>query len=322
MKKVKTTSAYASSKADTIFQFVRSPTNQLYVNFMLFVVKSLEPFLLTFQDEKPQIHKLRRSIQRIYKQIMVKFLKPSSLPVGVCLEDVDYKSSDNQRDDDDIAIGDAARSMIETKEEHHLRESRIKEFFTHVRGYYTTLLEYLMSHLPATHSPITSNGEGITPFLSLVEVADVDLQAEVKFTSLRQLLIRFPVLMPSGCNMDKIGEQFSLYQCSDVNKHKTDRLDATWANIGCDTSLEMEELSLVMRGILVIPHSSAHCERIFSCVRKNKTSERSSLSSKTLESLLVLKNTKSKDIQDMSLDSMRQLKSAYADSLKDNADAN
>eukprot|EP00745_Piridium_sociabile_P042334 TRINITY_DN85106_c0_g1_i3.p1 TRINITY_DN85106_c0_g1~~TRINITY_DN85106_c0_g1_i3.p1 ORF type:complete len:128 (-),score=33.28 TRINITY_DN85106_c0_g1_i3:78-461(-) len=116
--------------------------------------------------------------------------------------------------------------------------------------------------------------------------------------------------------MDKVSEQFSMYQCSDVARHKADRLDQTWSNIGSDSDLEMEELSLVMRGILVIPHSSAPCERIFSCVRKNKTPQRSSLSIETLESLQVLKNTKTKAVQTMPLDTLRELKSAYKESLR------
>ena len=240
----------------------------------------------------------------------------------VCVEEVDYTSSANQKGDEDLCIGEAARCLIEAKEEHHLRDSRIKEFLSNARGFYISLLGYLMTHLPPTHSPVSSAGEAKTqqPFLALVEVVDVDLQTSVHFTSLRQLLTRFPALMPPDCDMDKVSEQFSMYQCTDVKRHKADRLDQTWANIGGDSALELEELSVVMRGILVIPHSSAPCERIFSCVRKNKTPERSSLSIETLESLLVLKNTERKAVQTMPLDKLRELKSAYKESLKKDDD--
>jgi hypothetical protein len=44
-----------------------------------------------------------------------------------------------------------------------------------------------------------------------------------------------------------------------------------------------------MCGILCIPHSKAHCERVFSVVRKNRTDQMASLGEKTVESLLVLK---------------------------------
>jgi hypothetical protein len=44
-----------------------------------------------------------------------------------------------------------------------------------------------------------------------------------------------------------------------------------------------------MKGILVIFHSNAYCERIFSQVNKNKTEFRPNMSTKTLGSLLTRK---------------------------------
>ena len=62
-------------------------------------------------------------------------------------------------------------------------------------------------------------------------------------------------------------------------------------SLSCDTgSFMFEDLANVMLGLLTIPHSSAHCERVFCCVRKNRTPQRSSMSDQTMESLLVLKS--------------------------------
>ena len=52
----------------------------------------------------------------------------------------------------------------------------------------------------------------------------------------------------------------------------------------------LKHCEVVVLSILTIPHSSAHCERVFSTVRKNRTEQRSSLSDKTLEALLVMKS--------------------------------
>ena len=49
------------------------------------------------------------------------------------------------------------------------------------------------------------------------------------------------------------------------------------------------KLANLMLGILVIPHSNADSERIFSQVRKNRTETRPNLSVSTLSSLMVLK---------------------------------
>ena len=130
-------SAYAVSKAESIFAFLRSPTNQLYSLFLLFVVRSLEPFLLTLQSEEPKIHVLGRHIQRLLKQLMMKFTKPQAMPFGMPVEDVDYKTSANLKADADLSIGEEALQFITDKELHHLRDIKIVEFFTRVKSYYT-----------------------------------------------------------------------------------------------------------------------------------------------------------------------------------------
>ena len=50
-----------------------------------------------------------------------------------------------------------------------------------------------------------------------------------------------------------------------------------------------ESLSSVMLGVLVIFHSNADCERVFSLVTKNKTKYRASLSTEMLSSLVTRK---------------------------------
>jgi len=66
-----------------------------------------------------------------------------------------------------------------------------------------------------------------------------------------------------------------------------------------------------MCGIMTIPHSSAHCERVFSCVRKNRTEQRDSLSDRTLESLLVLKSAKLESDGFFDKKDLDRLKGAY-----------
>ncbi|CAC5408000.1 unnamed protein product [Mytilus coruscus] len=55
-------------------------------------------------------------------------------------------------------------------------------------------------------------------------------------------------------------------------------------------SLMFQFLAEFMFGISCIPHSSSHCERVFSVVRKNRTDQRATLGDKTLETLLVIKS--------------------------------
>ncbi|KAK7476105.1 hypothetical protein BaRGS_00032659 [Batillaria attramentaria] len=101
------------------------------------------------------------------------------------------------------------------------------------------------------------------------------------------------------------------------------RVDKFWESMKTETDetggRKFQHLPEFMQGILTIPHSSAHCERIFSCVRKNRTDTRASIGQETLQSLLVLKTKPGKPcdrVMGYTKESLRALKSCYKDSLE------
>lgn len=125
--------------------------------------------------------------------------------------------------------------------------------------------------------------------------AEVALQTSAKVSDLEFFIDRYPCLIPVNATKDMLIEQFTDYQSSDISDcaKDTNRMDETWlaiGNVNTDGCLPFKELGIAMCHILTIPHSSAHCERVFSCVRKNRTEQRSCLGDDTLESLLVLKS--------------------------------
>ena len=129
------------------------------------------------------------------------------------------------------------------------------------------------------------------PVLKHADVLDVKLQQTAKLSDLTFFFFdQFQVLIPKDCTE----EQFAVYQYTDISSCISDRMYKTWAEIGRlkdeDGDTTMNELSQVMRYILTIPQSNAHCERIFSTVGKNRTEQRASMGDDLLESLLLLKS--------------------------------
>ena len=126
-------------------------------------------------------------------------------------------------------------------------------------------------------------------------VADINKRASSKFKSLQYFVIRFPrILSPLGNKenehqlMDKLQMQFLHYQVAPLPDGVAGkRIDEAWHELSKDPSYDL--LSQVMLGILVLPHSNADSERVFSVVRKNHTDFRPTTSRKLLESTLVLK---------------------------------
>lgn len=126
---------------------------------------------------------------------------------------------------------------------------------------------------------------------------------------------------------DAIETQFFRYQIENFNEEITNcnRIDLAWHKIsqmkGTNGELKYDVLSKFIKMILVIPHSNAEDERIFSIVRKNLNEYRPNLSSSTLSDIIVEKmNTLSKNEKcynsKFSKDLLTKLKSATYNSLK------
>lgn len=298
--------SYAEQKVDAIFHMLRSPTNKLYMVFLNYTVHVYDEVLKNLQAEDPQIHVLRRSLHCLLRKILIRFVKPPLL-LGKALDQVNYSKKTNQVSNEDLIIGEEAKSLLAEKEKNHLREKRIVEFYDNVRLYFCKACDYLKQKLPLND-----------PLLKHAEVADISLQLTAKVSDLCYFLDRFPCLLPGGVSKDSIREEFVLYQSSDVTKCISDRIDATWNAVGKmkdgSGNILFRNLSDVMCGILCIPHSSAHCERVFSTVRKNRTDQRACLSDNTLESLLVLKSRPGHphdSLRQHSSDTLDYLRGAY-----------
>ncbi|KAJ8402837.1 hypothetical protein AAFF_G00361510 [Aldrovandia affinis] len=99
--------------------------------------------------------------------------------------------------------------------------------------------------------------------------------------------------MPEDVTVDQVEDEFRMYQTTSfedsiLNK----RTDEAWRDIGLLKRGGKEvfsNLSAVMLGILVVFHSNADCERVFSLVTKNKTQYRASLSTEMISALVTRK---------------------------------
>jgi len=276
--------SYAPKKVDSIFSFIKSPTNKLFTLFFSYTINVYDEVLKNLQAEDPRIHKFRGALHSVMRNILSRFVKPSAM-VGKLVDEVQFKLSCNQKVDNHLVIGNAAKEYIKNKEKNHLRDHHIREFYSAVRQYFVNACEYITSNLPQNE-----------PLLLHAEIADTDKQSLAKQSSVEFFVDRFPSLIPEGSTKDNILEQFVLYQSQNIQSLVEDckRIDEKWVAIGQvrneGGSLMFHELAEFMLAILCIPHSSAHCEMVFSVVRKNRTDQRASLGNTTIEALLVIKS--------------------------------
>ncbi|KAL5489186.1 hypothetical protein EMCRGX_G018251 [Ephydatia muelleri] len=150
------------------------------------------------------------------------------------------------------------------------------------------------------------------PMLINATFVNYDTKDDATFSQVEYFVQRFGELLPftPARELELLQEEFTDYQLlmhdaipSDVwNKAVTDedehttyhRMDIVWHHLSSlkapDGNPRFNRLSKIAKVVLVIPHSNAQEERIFSMVRKNKTCFRPNLDPKgTLSSILTVK---------------------------------
>ena len=304
----KTLAPNASKKASKILETLRSRSTRLYIMFLSYTIKLFDSFLTVNQSDSPKAHKMQNSCRKLIRDILVRFVVPAAFGGGKSIEDVNYKSKYNLKHDKDLIIGEMSRVFIENKESNGLNEEKVKDFYKHVKLYFTTCTDYMIKNLPISD-----------PFLKHLAVADPDMIPHSSSDRVRYFAQKFPVLT-SETSLDTLLEEFSSLQCAHL-PHTCEGKSADqfflelWNLKTEDGGRPYKNIALFMLGLLTIPHSSAHCECVFSAVRKIKTDMRSSMGTATLEALLVLKHRQTDVISLKESALIDRLKKAYTLSL-------
>lgn len=104
---------------------------------------------------------------------------------------------------------------------------------------------------------------------------------------------RFPCLSPKEVTLDDVEEEFRLFQSTSLDdgilSKKADEARRELGLLATGGGKLFANLSTITLGVLVIFHSHADCERVFSLVTKTKIQYRASLSTDTLSSLVTRK---------------------------------
>ena len=137
---------YAARTVDSVFTFLKSPTNKLFLGYTM---KVFDDVLVNLQSDEPKTHKLRQSLLKVLRNLLVRFAKPAAIR-GQSLECVDFKYSYKLKNDSDLVIGDAARAFISDAKNNGLREKRVKEFHGDVKKYFTAMCSYMIVKLHFT----------------------------------------------------------------------------------------------------------------------------------------------------------------------------
>ena len=220
------------------------------------------------QCEVPKIHVMLRMIQTFARKPLGRCIKAEALTIAD-LTSVNVDDQDNFLPADRVMIGFITRSIM-TSQDFSSQEKRV--LTEHCQLFMVEAYKYAMSHLPI-HDPVLRHA-----------VLQFDDRHTANFDSLVFFVEKFPSLkVKLEGNTDKLYDHFTDYQ------GLQDRLADDYERID-HMCLRFNLLFDVVKYILLLPHSNAEEERIFSMVAKNKTKFRASLSNKmSLPSILSCK---------------------------------
>ena len=262
-------------------RYFEDPLTEIYLLFYQSVLPLFSEVNKFLQFEEPKIHIVRRELTGFIQKLFGRFLQVSAFK-EIPVTDVNLQDPSNFLDDDKVMIGFTTRMAFN---KHNLLPKEEQEVAQACRSFFVASLEYAMSHLPLADD-----------LLKHAEVLQMANRETANFESILYFVERFPTLKAKLVDkMDKLYDQFTTYQLlPDSMVDSQQRVDKTWFSLGQlkqeDGIAKFDLLFEVAKHILVLPHSNAEEERVFSTVSKNKTKFRASLSNKTtLPSILTCK---------------------------------
>lgn len=259
---------------------IQNPLTKLYLLFLGNVLPVFTTVNTFLQQEAPAVHLLNRKLNELFTSLLIRFVKPSAFSEeATSITDVNFIKRKCQKDDNDLVIGAESRIYIKSG---NLTTAQLESFYSEVRNFYVASCQYILKKFPIE-----------CEFLKHAEVADVSLRKKVSYASVEFMTALFPGILTSE-ELNSLDAQFAAYQfeCIDENVSSL-RMDVQWHEISKITDasglLKYSSLAKIMLAVLIIPHSNAPTERVFSILRKNHTEFRPSMSSKAVTALLVEK---------------------------------
>ena len=282
----KSNSAASVTRIERLNVALQNPVTKVYILFLSHTIPAFDDFNKLLQKEEPVIHILKKQLHGVYNELLVRFVTPQAIAKAKTVFDVDYSCRENQKDRCDLIIGASTKQLIsELKATQLISTSELRVFYTSVRQYFSTALDYIKDKFPF-------NDE----LLHHAQVIDIDNRADAKFSSVEYFVNRFPCLLKGDeGEKDDLELEFVKYQVdAQISQLLPASIDRMWNEIShmIDAATgrgKYTNLSRVMLGLLVIAHSNAQSERVFSLVRKNRTEYRPTLTDKTLEAMLIHK---------------------------------
>ena len=289
--------AYFDKEAETdrnarlqrIAKHLKKNEVKLLCHFVSYALKGFSKFSLAFQTHASRIGTLQSDVLNLLKSFLSNFIDPSILRQSNDITAINYQDLNAQLKDSELAIGTSTRMLLCGELEDEVAGTVIEaRFYRTVRTFYETAVCKIIDKFPFN--------ENIFKKLLMLDPRNRFMADTADVLDLANRFMSF-----SQDDMDSLTMEYLDYRsCTDDEllsfiPQSDAAIDHFWADIrdmktvkDLET-LRFEKLSLLAKALLVLPHSKADPERLFSMVRKIYTELRRQMDPSTLSSLLSVK---------------------------------
>ena len=252
------------------------------LHFFSYVSAIVEPYLRTYQTEKPMIPFMFKDLKEIVLQLMQLFIKPEVLEAnksGNKLIKIDLYKKDNQIKAKEINVGFAVEAAIDAlRRKDIVSRNEIKNFMECIQKFLCSMVRKIFQRSPL-YSSFLFYSKIFDPSI-LSQESESKLLLSLK--PLLKCLMELDILSTKSC--DNIVSEFHKFFESELKdlkrntikySNKNDRLDDFYFKTAKIS--KYENLSFLVKLILTLSHGQASIERGFSLnesiCKKNMSSE-------------------------------------------------
>ena len=278
-----------NARLQRIAKHLKNTEVKLLCNFVSYALKGFSKFSLAFQTHASRIGTLQADVLNLLKSFLSNFIDPGVLRQCLDITTINYQDLNAQLKDSELAIGTSTQMLLCGELEEEVVGTAVEvRFYQTVRTFYQTAVCKILAKFPFKER-----------ILKKLLILDPRNRSITDTSDVLDLANRFTSFDPD--DMDTLTMEYLDYRsCTDeelpvFDPHSDAAIDHFWADIGdIRTVADLEtlrfgKLSELAKVLLVLPHSNADPERLFSMVRKIYTELRRQMDPSTLTSLLSVK---------------------------------
>lgn len=269
------------ANAQTILNTITAPLTFVYLQFLSFVLPFFIDLNLEMQSEDMKIHIVYDRISSIYKEILSCYIKRTHIQNKSCHE-INYKNPQLYLPNEDIYIGGKVSATISTLlSENKIKASDVTEFKTRCLSFYVEAAKQINLRFPYI---------SLTQVLQHFKMIDPKTIHGGKITTLEPMASQLPILF-KNIDLDDVDREWRKLVNMDLEEEVVNsNVKEYWSKIFSlkkgDDTIMFPLMTLLIKNIMTLPHSTACVERIFSMINQIKTKERNRLNTSNLIGLL------------------------------------